>query len=130
MKFYKDFTSKEMEDFNQACNIIRYISSEETDFQWNMVNVERFLDGFCLIERYKRSEIIKMMKHRYLNVPSGYDMDKEKSFLSKLKNACLSRINQKHETPLPSVFAMKQMVEKIEEIENIKGLFEKEEKNK
>ena len=130
LKFYKDFTSKEMEDFNQACNIIRYISSEETDFQWNMVNVERFLDGFCLIERYKRSEIIKMMKHRYLNVPSGYDMDKEKSFLSKLKNACLSRINQKHETPLPSVFAMKQMVEKIEEIENIKGLFEKEEKNK
>ena len=129
LKFYKDFTSKEMECFNRACNTIQYISNEETGFQWNMVDVEQFLDGFCLIDRYKRSEIIKIMGYRYMNVPGGYDMEKEKVFLSNLKNACISRINQKHEVPLPSVFAMKQMVEKIDEIENIKGLFGKEEKN-
>ncbi len=94
-----------------------------------MVDAEKFVDGFSKLERYKKGEILKIMRHRYLNVPSGYDMGKEKVFLAKLKDVCLSRINQKGEIPLPSTFVLKQMVKKIEDIENIQGLFEKEEKN-
>jgi hypothetical protein len=94
-----------------------------------MVDAEKFVDGFSKLERYKKGEILEIMRHRYLNVPSGYDMEKEKVFLTKLKDVCLSRIDQKGEIPLPSTFALKQMVKKVEEIENIQGLFEKEEKN-
>ena len=129
IQFYKDLTSKEMKDFNQACNTIQRISHNETDFQWIMVNVEKFIDSFCLLERFKKGEIREAIRNRYLNVPSEYDMEKEKFFLTNLKRACLNRINQKHEVPLPSIFALKQMVEKIEEIESLKGVFEKEEKN-
>lgn len=129
-QFFKDLTSEEMSDFNRACNTIQHISHSETDFQWIMADVKKFVDDFCLLESYKKHEILQIMGHRYLNVPDGYDLNKERVFLDKLKNACSKRVNEKHEVPLPSVFALKQMIEKIEEIENTKNLFTSEIFNK
>ena len=128
-QFYKNLISDDVYEFDSACSVIQNISHKVTKFQWSMVDVEKFVDGFSKLERYKKGEILKIMRHRYLNVPSGYDMGKEKVFLAKLKDVCLNRINQKGEIPLPSTFVLKQMVKKIEDIENIQGLFEKEEKN-
>ena len=59
------------------------------------------------------------MRYRYSNVPNGYDLEKEKIFLSDLKKECLNRISQKHEVPLPSTFSLKQLIEKIENLEQI-----------
>lgn len=128
-QFYRNLISDDVYEFDSACSVIRNISYKVTKFQWSMVDAEKFVDGFSKLERYKKGEILEIMRHRYLNVPSGYDMEKEKVFLAKLKDVCLSRIDQKGEIPLPSTFALKQMVKKVEEIENIQGLFEKEEKN-
>lgn len=128
-QFYRNLISDDVYEFDSACSIIRNISYKVTEFQWSMVDAEKFVEGFSKLERYKKGEILKIMRHRYLNVPSGYDMGKEKVFLAKLKDVCLNRINQKGEIPLPSTFVLKQMVKKIEDIENIQGLFEKEEKN-
>lgn len=129
-QFFKDLTSEDINAFNRACNTIQHISHSETDFQWFMVDVKKFVDDFCLLESYKKHEILQIMGHRYLNVPDGYDLNKERVFLDKLKNACSKRVNEKHEVPLPSVFALKQMIEKIEEIENTKNLFTSEVFNK
>ena len=129
-QFYEDLMSEKMDDFNRACKIIQQISLSETDFQWIMVNVEKFVDDFCLLESYKKHEILQIMGHRYLNAPNGYDLNKEKVFLDNLKKACSKRVNEKHEVPLPSILAMKQMIEKIEKIENIKNLFTSEVVNK
>ena len=129
-QFYRNLISDDVYEFDSACSVIRNISYKVTKFQWSMVDAEKFVDGFSKLERYKKGEILEIMRHRYLNVPSGYDMEKEKVFLTKLKDVCLSRIDQKGEIPLPSTFALKQMVKKVEEIENIQGLFEKEEKDK
>ena len=128
-QFYSNLISDDAYKFDSACSVIQNISHKVTKFQWSMIDAEKFVEGFSKLERYKKGEILKIMRHRYLNVPSGYDMGKEKVFLAKLKNACLNRINQKGEIPLPSTFVLKQMVKKIEDIENIQGLFEKEEKN-
>ena len=121
-QFYRDLTSEDADDFNRACNIIQHISHSETDFQWIMVNVEKFIDDFCLLERHRKSEVIEVMGHRYLNVPTGYDIKKEKIFLGDLKHTCLKRVKEKHEVPLPSIFALKQMIEKIENIEKRREL--------
>ena len=129
-QFYEDLMSEKMDDFNRACKIIQQMSLSETDFQWIMVNVEKFVDDFCLLESYKKHEILQIMGHRYLNAPNGYDLNKEKVFLDNLKKACSKRVNEKHEVPLPSILAMKQMIEKIEKIENIKNLFTSEVVNK
>lgn len=128
-QFYRNLTSDDVYEYSTACCIIQNISYNVTAFQWCMVDAEKFVEGFSNLERYKKGEILKIMRRRYLNVPNGYDMDKEKVFLTKLKNACLSRINQKGEIPLPSTFVLNHMVRTIEEIENIRGIFEKEEKN-
>jgi len=129
-QFFKDLTSEEMSDFNRACNTIQHISHSETDFQWIMADVKKIVDDFCLLESYKKHEILQIMGHRYLNIPKDYDLKKEKKFLDDLKEACLKRVNQKHDVPLPSIFTLKQMIEKIEQIENIKNLFVNEEADK
>ena len=98
-QFYRNLISDDVYEFDSACSIIRNISYKVTEFQWSMVDAEKFVEGFSKLERYKKGEILKIMRHRYLNVPDGYDMEKEKVFLTKLKNACLSRINQKGEIP-------------------------------
>ena len=129
-QFFKDLTSEDINAFNRACNTIQHISHSETDFQWFMVDVKKFVDNFCLLESYKKHEILQIMEHRYLNIPKDYDLKKEKKFLDDLKEACLKRVNQKHDVPLPSIFTLKQMIEKIEQIENIKNLFVNEEADK
>jgi hypothetical protein len=129
-QFFKDLTSEDINAFNQACNTIQHISHSETDFQWIMADVKKFVDDFCLLESYKKHEILQIMEHRYLNIPKDYDLKKEKKFLDDLKEACLKRVNQKHDVPLPSIFTLKQMIEKIEQIENIKNLFVNEEADK
>ena len=128
--FFKDLTSEDINAFNRACNTIQHISHSETDFQWFMADVKKFVDNFCLLESYKKHEILQIMEHRYLNIPKDYDLKKEKKFLDDLKEACLKRVNQKHDVPLPSIFTLKQMIEKIEQIENIKNLFVNEEADK
>ncbi len=128
--FFKDLTSEDINAFNRACNTIQHISHSETDFQWFMADVKKFVDNFCLLESYKKHEILQIMEHRYLNIPKDYDLKKEKKFLDDLKEACLKRVNQKHDVPLPSIFTLKQMIAKIEQIENIKNLFVNEEADK
>lgn len=117
--FYKNLISSNPYEFDSACGIIQNISYKVTKFQWCMVDVGKFVDGYMKIERYKKGEILKIMRHRYLNVPNGYDLGKEKVFLSDLKKECLNRVNQKHEVPLPSNFLLKQMIERIEYLEKI-----------
>ncbi|MBR3073869.1 P-loop NTPase fold protein [Fibrobacter sp.] len=117
--FYKNLISSNPYEFDSACGIIQNISYKVTKFQWCMVDVGKFVDGYIKIERYKKGEILKIMRHRYLNVPDGYDLEKEKAFLSDLKNECLNRVNQKNEVPLPSNFLLKQMIERIEYLEKI-----------
>ncbi len=128
--FFKDLTSEDINAFNRACNTIQHISHSETDFQWFMADVKKFVDNFCLLESYKKHEILQIMEHRYLNIPKDYDLKKEKKFLDDLKEACLKRVNQKYDVPLPSIFTLKQMIEKIEQIENIKNLFVNKEADK
>ena len=115
--FYKNLISSNPYEFDSACNIIQYISHKVIKFQWCMVDVKKFVDGFMQLERYKKGEVLQAMRHRYLNVPKDYDLEKEKVFLYDLKNECLNRVNQKHEVPLPSIFPLKNMVERIEFLE-------------
>ncbi|MBR6123274.1 hypothetical protein IKQ19_06720 [Candidatus Saccharibacteria bacterium] len=118
-QFYRNLISDDVYEFDSACSVIQNISHKVTKFQWCMVDVGKFVDGYMKIERYKKGEILKIMRHRYLNVPNGYDLGKEKVFLSDLKKECLNRVNQKHEVPLPSNFLLKQMIERIEYLEKI-----------
>lgn len=118
-QFYKNLTSSDPYEFNSACGVIQNISHKVTKFQWYMVDVGKFVDGYMKIERYKKGEIRQIMRYRYSNVPNGYDLEKEKIFLSDLKKECLNRINQNHEVPLPSTFSLKQLIEKIENLEQI-----------
>ena len=117
--FYKNLISSNPYEFDSACGIIQNISYKVTKFQWYMVDVGKFVDGYMKIERYKKGEILKIMRHRYLNVPDGYDLGKEKIFLSDLKRECSNRVNQKNEVPLPSNLSLKQMIERIEYLEKI-----------
>ena len=118
-QFYKNLTSSNPYEFNSACDVIQNISHKITKFQWYMVDVEKFVDGYMKIERYKKGEIRQIMRYRYANVPTGYSLEKEKVFLCDLKKECLNRINQKHEVPLPSTFSLKQLIERIEYLENV-----------
>ena len=120
-QFFKDLTSEDINAFNRACNTIQHISHSETDFQWFMVDVKKFVDNFCLLESYKKHEILQIMEHRYLNIPKDYDLKKEKKFLDDLKEACLKRVNQKHDVPLPSIFTLKQMIEKTHILKGLKN---------
>jgi hypothetical protein len=122
--FYKNLISRDPYEFDSACNVIQYISHKVIKFQWCMVDVRKFVDGFMQLERYKKGEVLQAMRHRYLNVPKDYDLEKEKVFLCDLKNECLNRVNQKHDVPLPSIFPLKNMVERIEFLE--KGLENRE----